>query len=648
MGTTFPVETSGEPLQIVGVMPEGFAFPTDDTRLWIPYGWNPEARTEVWFRRAHFVRAVARLGDGVSLEAADAQLQTVMGRLATQYPDTNRVMGAGLMPMRDFLIRGQRAPLLFLLVSVAILLAIACVNVANLMLVRASDRQREVALRTAMGAGRGRVARLFLAESVMVGIGGGVVGLGVGWLGVTLMSGLTRLGIAGATSIALDVRVVSFTFAVAVASGVLFGTAPALRSMRADVRETLHDGGRSHSTGRRGLRSAGLLVATEVALALLLVVGAALMLRSAHHLRSVDPGFSVDGALAVEITIPSSRYPSRDEVLAFWDEIQQRLEARPGIERAGMVGFPPLAGSSWSSQFQAEGWPPERVGLEILHRRADRGYFEALDIPLLRGRLFDSSDGPETQLVVVVNETFAEEHFPGEDPIGQRIAYDRVATPESTWYEIVGIVGDQHQESPRLDARAEVFENRNQDWGRGGWLVLRTGSDPTAVVPAVREALAEMDPLIPISSVRTLRDVWRSSMSQESFVLVLLGVFGVTALLLATVGVYGVTAQAARRRTQEIGIRLALGASGSSVLGLMLRQGARLIGGGLVAGLVAVLLLTRALATPAGDLLYGVEPTDPGTIAAVVALLGFVGLAACYLPARRATSADPVRSLTAE
>jgi putative ABC transport system permease protein len=331
-------------------------------------------------------------------------------------------------------------------------------------------------------------------------------------------------------------------------------------------------------------------------------------------------------------------------VLAFWDRLTEALEARPGIDRAGTVARLPLDGASWSSQFQAEGWPPDRVGFEILHRAADAGYFEALDIPLVRGRLFGPNDGPDDPYVVVINETFAREYFPGEDPIGQRIAYDRAATAESTWREIVGIVGDQHQESPGTPARAEVFESRNQDWDRGAWLVMKTSVEPLGVVPAVREALREMDPQIPLVDVRPLRDVWSASLTSQRFVLVLLGVFGAAALLLATVGIYGVTAQVARRRTQEIGIRMALGAGATQVLGLMLRQGLAVIGLGIAAGLGVALLATRALSS----MLYGIEPTDPATLAAVVALLAGVALLACYVPARRATAVDPVMSLRAE
>ncbi len=644
IGTTIPFGGAGTPHEIIGVMPEGFAFPNDRTQLWYTYAWEPSAREEVWFRRAHFVRPVARLAPGVGMAEADAQLQSVVRALQEEYPETNRVMGAELVPLRDFLVREVKTPLMVLVGAVAILLLLACANVANLMLVRASDRSREVALRNALGAGRRRVAGQLLIESLLIGVAGGALGLALGWFGVRAMTSMTRLGIEGATDLALDGRVVAFTLGIAVLSAVLFGTFPAVRSAMGDVHDALRDGGRGQSRGRRGIRATGILVATEVALALLLVVGAGLMIRSAYLLRSVDPGFALDGALAVELSIPSSRYPDRDQVLAFWDELEWRLEGRSGIERAGMVGALPLAGPSWSSQFQAEGWPPDRVGFEILHRRADKGYFEALDIPLVRGRLFEPGEGPDEPRVVVVNESFAREYFPNEDPIGQRIAYDRAATEESTWWEVVGVVGDQHQESPGVPARAEVFENRNQDWGRDGWIVMKTSVDPLSVVPAVRGALAEMDPQIPLASVRPLRDVWTASMNRERFLLVLLGVFGASALLLASVGIYGVTAQATRRRTQEIGIRMALGADTGSIRHMVLRYATAITVPGIALGVLGAWIASRWL----DALLYGVEATSPGAYGASAVLFLTLALASGWLPARRATRVDTVRALTAE
>jgi putative ABC transport system permease protein len=630
--------------EIIGVMPAGFSFPRAGTQLWFTTGWGREARDQAWFRRAHFVRAFGRLIPGISFAEADAQLQVVVRRLQEDYPETNSVMGAGMTPMRDFLVKEVRTPLLILLGAVGLLLLLACTNVANLLLVRANDRAREVALRHALGAGRARVARQMLTESAVLAALGGLAGLALGWVGVKAIAVSTPLGIDGATTLALDYRVVTFTVVIAGLSAILFGLAPTLRTMSGDVHGALRDGGRGASSGRRGLRTVGVLVTAEVALSLLLIVGAALMVRTFWLLRQVDPGFETEGVVAVQFTVPSSRYAERDQVLSFHEQFAEMLEGRPGVERVGMVGQLPLNGAGWSSQFQAEGWPPDRVGYEIIHRRADNAYFEAVETPLVRGRLFAPTDGPDDPLVVVINETFGREHFPGEDPIGQKIAYDRAATAESTWYEIVGIVADQHQVSPKQAPRAEVFEHARQDWERTNWMVIRGDGEAEAHIPAARAVLAELDALIPVARTRTLRDVWSQSMAREGFLLTLLGIFGVVALLLASVGVYGVTAQAARRRTQEIGIRMALGAEAADVRLMMLRHGLVVVGSGLALGLGGALVATRALTS----MLYGIEPTDPLTLVTVAALLGGIALAASYIPAWRATAVDPVNSLRAE
>lgn len=631
-------------VEIAGVMPAGFRFPGDDVQLWTPFGWSEAQREQVSFRRAHWLRAIARIAPGVSMEEADAQLQVVVARLQREYPQTNEVMGAGLMPLRDFLIRGIRATVLALSGAVALLLLLACVNVANLALVRASDRTREVALRQALGAGRRRVASLLAAESLLLAAGGGALGLGLGWLGVRAIERHTSLGIEGATGVALDHRVVLVTLAATLLSALLFGLAPLLRATRADVQAELRAGGRTASIGRRGVSLARALVAAEVALALVLAVGAGLMVRTAMELREVDPGFRPEGVLGVQFTLPESRYPQRDQVLAFYDSFIAGLEARPGIERAGVVAKLPLEGRGWSGQFNARGWPEERMGLDVVHRRADRGYFEALRIPLIRGRLFEETDRAGSPPVVLINETLARQLFPGEEPVGQMVTYDRIPDESSVWREIIGIVGDQHQVTPGERAVAEVFEHRDQHWSRTNWVVVRTAMDPMAALPMVRTILHELDPMVPIASARPLREVWRASMAREELVLVLLGTFGALALLLAVVGVYGVTAQAARQRTREIGIRLALGATRRDVVWDMVRQGLVAVVLGLGLGTAAAVLAARAL----DSLLFGVTASDPATLAAVSGVLVTAAALASWLPAARGARVDPVSSLNAE
>jgi putative ABC transport system permease protein len=376
----------------------------------------------------------------------------------------------------------------------------------------------------------------------------------------------------------------------------------------------------------------------------LLVGGAGLVTRSFLLIRDADPGFQRMSTLAVQLTVPTARYAAPADVLAFQDRLLEALEARPEISRAGTVEQLPLNGQSWSSQFQAAGWPPERVGFEILHRRTDRGFFEAMGTPLLRGRMYDERDGPGAPPVVLINETFAREHFPGEDPLGQRIAIDRAATASSTWYEIIGVVADQAQVSPAVAPRAEVFEHRLQSVGRSQWIVMRVDGAPETAVPVVRAVLKEMDPTIPLTRVTPLQDVWRSSMAKEEFILALMGAFGALALVLSTIGVYGVVAQAARRRTREMGIRMALGAGARDVQLLVLRQGFAMAGAGVLLGVVGMLAAGGALR----GLLFGVAPNDPATLAAVGGLLAATALFACWVPAWRATRVDLVRSLTTE
>ena len=642
IGRTFTLGSTRS--EVIGVMREGFSFPKEDTHVWSTYGFARESRAALFFRRAHFVRPIARLAPGVTVEQANADLQRVVRQLQVDYPRTNSVMGAGVMPARDFLIRTVRKPLLILFGAVGLLLMLACANVANLTLVRGTERGREIALRHALGAGRMRIARQLLTESLLLAIVGGILGIALGWAGVRGMSALTQLGIEGATTVALDARVVLFAAVTSIVSGLLFGLAPALRSTSDNMQSAIGDDSARTTSGRSGLRIVRGLVIAEVALAVLLVAGAGLMTRSVLLVRNVDPGFRTKGAIAVQLSAPASRYPDRDAVLAFQQRLLESLEARPGIARAGMIAQLPLAGTGYTSQFQAKGWPADRVGNEVAHRRADAAYFEALGISLKRGRMFDRRDGPDAPLVVLINEAMARVHFKGEDPIGQHVAFERVPTDSSTWYQIIGIVADQNQVSPALAARPEVFEHRLQDWSRFGWIVLHTSVEPTTVIPSVREALREIDSRIPITSVRPLQEVWSESIAREQFILTLLLIFGVVALVLAAVGVYGVASQAARRRTREIGIRMALGAARSDVVSLMLRQSFAPVAIGLVAGLGAALVGTRAMVS----VLYGVAPNDPLTLGGVAALLASVAALACYLPARRALAHDPLRSLKQE
>lgn len=636
------IQLDSDTYQIIGVMPRDFTFPNEGTHVWKTFGWDHANYAQVSFRRAHYIRPIAKLRAGVTTELANSALQVEVERLKLAYPGTNRVMGAGVTPLRDFLLADLRQPVLMLAGAVAVLLLLACANVANLALLRALARQQELALRGALGAGRARLAAMIMTEHWTLAIAGGMLGTALSW-GAFRLRGIPAFGVPAANSVVFDYRVGLFAVGLTVLCAILFSAAPL--AMAAQQGDGQVRSNQQRATGSSRLqRLTNALVAVEVALAVILVAGAALMAQTAYRLRHVDVGFRSDNVLAVQFSLPESRYPNREATTAFYDRLIETLEARPGIERAGTVGQLPLNGASWSSQFRIAGWPEERVGNEILHRRADRGYFEALGVPLVRGRFVDETDRAGTPPVVVINEAFAKAHFPGEDPVGKRIVFDRAPDANSIWYDIVGVVGDQNQESPATPTRPEVFESRTQSGGRNNWLVIRTANAPMDAVPTVRTTLRELDPLIPIATLRTLEEVRRSSMKRQYGVLGMLGAFGILALFLATVGVYAVAAQSARQRTREIGIRLALGAAPPDILRLVLRRGVAALTLGLGLGLAVTLAATRALSS----LLYGVNATDPTTLAAVALVLLGVGTAACWIPARQAARLDPVMSLKME
>jgi predicted permease len=637
------VDFGGVEVRVAGVMPEGFSFPGPGTDLWLSYRWPSVNRAEAWFRRAHWVWPVARLRPEVTFQEAAAQLGNVAADLTQSYPETNADLGAGMTPLHEFLVGDRRAPLVALLSAVGLLLLIACSNVANLLLVRAQGRGRELAVRRAVGAGGGRLARLVLLESAVLATAGGALGFLAGVQGVRALDGLRSLTLPGVAGLEIDHRVVLFATGVVAACTLLFGLPSAWRARGAEPAGVLREG-RPAGGGRRALRITHGFVVAEVALSLLLVLGAGLMARSFLRLRAEDPGVRVEQVMTFRIVAPANRYASRDETVGLFRTLDARLEALPDVESAAMARVLSPGTWGWSSDFSEATWAPERVGREILHREVSSDYFEVLNVPLRAGRTFNDADVAEGDWVVVVNEAFVREHFPGEDVVDRRITFDAVPTDASRWRTIVGVVGDERQEGLSVPPRPEVFAPLQQDWTRGVSVVLRTRGEPTAVMPAVRAALAEVDPLLPPVEIRSMEQVVAEALARDRFLLVLAGVFGAAALALAAVGVYGVMDQATRRRTPEVGIRMALGARASHVRRMLLRQGMGLVAAGLGLGLTAALAGGRVV----GSLLYEVAPSDPVTFVAVPALLAIVGLAACWLPARRATSVDPARSLQAE
>ncbi len=637
------IQLDGNPVQIVGVMPASFAYPSEATDLWQPWGWNPESRQQIYFRRAHWLSVIARVKPGVSQEAANTQLQSVVARLQRDYPATNTRMGAGITPLHEFLVGDTRLPLLVLLGSVGLLLLIACANVGNLMLVKASGREREAALRLALGAGRTRLIRQALTESLVTSLLGGLAGLTLGWWGTRALQALQPAGMLRVSELQFDWVVLAYVLAITTVSGLLFGLAPALWSSRRLPLDALKNGGRGGSESRRIRRWGERLVIGEIALALMLSIGAGLLVRSLLRLQQVDPGFDPTGVLTVRVPLPNGRYETDGKVLSFYARLDERLRGIAGVQSVGGVSQLSLETSGYTSDFTLESWPSGTYGSEVAHRRVTPEYFRTMRTPVLAGRVITADDRADSPQVVVINEAFARKHFPGRDPVGKRVAFDRVPDSTTTWNTIIGVVKSQHQTKLSLEPQIEVFEPVTQS-PSGLYMVLRTAGDPASLGPAVRRVVAELDPALAIESMRTMDEVRARSLARERFLTTLLLVFAAVGLALAVVGVYGVMAHMARRRVREMGIRLALGAQANDVRWLVVRNGVRLVVIGLVIGTAGALVATRTMQA----MLFGVAPKDPLTFVAVPVLLILTALVATWMPATYASRADPATALRAE
>ncbi len=638
------VQLEGVAFQVVGVAPPTFAFPDESVDLWLPTRWDMADREQVWFRRAHWPRAVARLRPGVSLARASAELQTVARRLQQQYPETNTRMGAGMTPLHEFLVGDTRLPLLVLLSAVSLLLLIACANVGNLLLVQAAGREREAALRLALGAGRGRLVRQALAESLVLSALGGAAGLALGLWGTRILVAMQPAGMLPVRDIGVSWSVLAYVLLITTASGLLFGIAPALWSGRRAPVDVLNDGGRGGSEGRRMRRWGDTLVVVEVALALLLTLGAGLLARSFAELRNVDPGFDPSGTLTASISLPGIRYDTDDKMTSFFARLVERARALPGVRGAAAVSQLPLTGTEWTSDFSIAGRGTGGSGTEVLHREVTPGYFHTMRVPLLAGRDFTVNDRGDTPRVVMINEALAQKFFAGQDPIGQKLTFDKVPDSSSVWRTIVGVVGSVHQVEMAAEPRIEIFAPVTQDARSEMTVVLRTDSDPASLGPSLRRLVKEMDPALAIGSMKTMAAVRAESLARQRFLTTLLTVFAVIGVLLALIGVYGVMAQLARRRSREMGIRIALGASPPRIERMVVGHALRLVAAAVLVGTGVALATTRAL----GALLYHVAPADPITFVMVPLLLGLTAALATWVPARQASRADPASVLRGE
>jgi putative ABC transport system permease protein len=636
------IQLSGAAYTIIGVMPAGFSYP-DRAELWRPLQIDP-AKLD---RGPHYLHIVGRLKSGVTLAQAQADMSAIAARLAQQYPEKIAGHGVKLERLTNVIVGDISLALFVLLGAVGFVLLIACANLANLMLARVGARQKEIAVRTALGASRLRIVRQLLTESVLLAVSGGAAGLLLATWAVSWLVSLSPDTIPRVHEISVDPRVAGFTLLVSVATGVLFGLAPALQVSRPDLTDALKESGRTTAGLRRNrLRSA--LVMSEVALSLVLLVGAGLMIRSFAKLSQVDPGFSPARVLTLGVTLLRTKYPADEQVAQLYSQILERAAAVPGVLSAGAISELPLSGSNTSDYFTIEGRPAIAKEAEPLteYRVVTPRYFESMGIPLLSGRDFAEADTRQSPNVVVINDAFAHRHFAGENPLGHRL---KLQGQERDPFLIVGVVGNVRDfgldEQPTPEAYVPFLQDPlSTTYQRSVTIVARTKSDPRDVAGSLRSALASIDKSLPVYAIKPMTEYLRDSLSRRRFNLILLSVFGVVALTLAAVGIYGVISYGVTQRTHEMGIRMALGAQPRDVLKLVVRQAMLLALGGVGIGLLAAFALTRLMKS----LLFDVGVTDPLTFAVIALLMTLIALLACLVPARRATKVDPLVALRYE
>ena len=636
------ISLNGVTRTVIGVLPSELNYPPGADVI-APLTLT---REQAGNRDNHAYLVVGRLKNGIAPAAAQTDLDTIAKRLEQQYPKTNTGWGAAVFPIVEDTVRFYKTAVLVLMAAVGFVLLIVCANVANLMLARAAGRQKEMALRAALGAGRWRLMQQLLTESVLLALIGGALGPLIGFWGVDLLKALNPGEAAkfapGWERLGFSLPVFIFNLAVSIFSGLLFGLAPAWQVARTDLNEALKEGGRQTASGRNRLR--GLLVISEVALSLMLLISAGLLMRTFVRLIKTDPGFNPANVMTMSLSVPAAKYREESQRAAFYQELIRRIEALPGIQSAGAVNYLPLGGGNASNSFFIEGRPEPPPGQEWIgrYRVCTPDYFVALGIPLLRGRSFTDQDKPGSTPVVIVNETFAKTYWPNEDAIGKRM---RIAGPlkDFPWLQVVGVVRDVKHELNTPNS-ADFFLPHAQDVWSSMVVVARTKGDPLSYAGAIRQQVWDIDRDQPVYKMRTMEDVRAFSVSLYSFSSASLGLFAGIALLLAAIGIYGVMSYAVSLRTQEIGIRMALGAGAIDVLKLVVRSGMALAAIGVIVGLGGAFAITRFMSS----LLFGVSPTDIGTFALVTVGLLFVALFACYIPARRATKVDPLVALRYE
>ncbi|MDQ3314271.1 MAG: ABC transporter permease [Verrucomicrobiota bacterium] len=633
------VTISGRQRTVVGVMPPGFHFLDNQVKAWVPYPLDPAIDYRATTGR--FLRVVGQLKPGVTVQQAQAELTGIAKQLEQALPKFNTGWSVNVLPIHEQVVGEIRPILIVLLAAVAFVLLIACANVANLLLSRAAARQKELALRAALGAGRMRLVRQMLTESVLLALMGGVLGVLLAYWGIQLLIGFGPDNIPRLSEISIDLRVLAFTFGISLLTGVLFGMIPALQASRPDLNDALKEGSRG-STGARSRTLRNVFVVTEVALALVLLIGAGLMIRSFMQLQSVETGFNPENVLTMRAQLPKKKYAEPHQIVDFFKQAQDRIAAVPGVQAVGAISYLPLTGPAARDGFKIVGQPEPAPGQEpgVEVRVITPTYFQAMGIPLLKGRLLDERDGKDSR-VLLINETMAKKYFPNQDPVGKRI--------EVTWGdgeidEIVGVVGDIREGALNKEPETAIYWPHPREPYSGMALVVRTSGDATRFGTTVAKEIRALDPEQPVADVRTMKQVISKSIARPRFNTVLLSIFAGVALVLASVGLYGVMNHSATQRTHEVGIRMALGATRADIMRLVVGNGMLLTLIGIAIGVVASCGLTRVMQR----FLFGVAPTDVLTFVAVSLLLIAVALVANYIPARKATRVNPVIALRYE
>src|SRR6266480_2756247 len=647
---------NGKNFTVVGVMPAGFDFPLQLFNL--GSGGQFGGRAEIWkplaftddqmkVRSSRSFWMVGRLAPGTSAARAQAEIETINAQMRREHLDNysqDNSFGGDVLSLQDLAVAGMRPALLILLGAVFLVLLIACANLTTMLLARAAAREREIAIRVALGAGRLRLLKQVFTESVLLALIGGAAGVLLALWGVELLKTIGAQTVPRLHEVNIDLVVLGVTLAICVDTGIIFGLVPGLASSRPELTEALKEGGRGSTVGTRRNRLRNGLVIAEVALALVLLSGAGLLIKGFSRLQNVNPGFNPRNALTFEISLPKMQYPDDASIVRFNNEAQRRIAALPGVQAAGFSTILPLAGTNVDSSFAIEGQPANdrNPSPDEEKRQVSPDYFRALEIPLIKGRFFSDADKADAPPVIVVNQAFAKKFWPNQDAVGKRIVMGGMSE-HPNWITIAGVVGDVRHFGLDVDPKPEMYVPFAQDPYFTSIYVVRSNQDPASLLPAIRREIQAIDSAVPLANVRTFEDVISDSVAPRRLSVVLLGVFAGAAVLLASVGIYGVMSFLVVQRTQEIGVRMALGAQRSDVLKLILGRSLKLISAGAAIGLIVALMSTSTLRA----LLYNVSAFDTPTFTLVTILLAAVALAASYLPAMRATKADPIVALHA-